>query len=72
MSQDTPYLLRMEMIKVAQQRASEKFHIEWSNAAENARINENASFLTEVPTYPTTDELLVEAKKLKGFIDGKE
>ena len=72
MSQDTPYLLRMEMIKVAQQRASEKFHIEWSNAAEKARINENASFLTEVPTYPTTDELLAEAKKLKGFIDGKE
>jgi hypothetical protein len=62
----------MEMIKVAQQRASEKFHIEWSNAAEKARINENTSFLTEVPTYPTTDELLAEAKKLKGFIDGKE
>ena len=72
MSQDTPYLLRMEMIKVAQQRASEKFHIEWNNAAEKARINENAQFLTEVPQYPTTEQLLAEAKKLKGFVDGKE
>lgn len=72
MSQDTPYLLRMEMIKLAQQRASEKFHMEWTNAADKARINENASFLTEVPQYPTTEELLAEAKKIKGFVDGKE
>ena len=72
MSQDTPYLLRMEMVKLAQHRASEKFNTEWSNAAEKARINENASFLTEVPQYPTTEELLSEAKKIKGFIDGKE
>jgi len=72
MPQDTAYLLRMEMIKLAQQRASEKFHTEWSNAAEKARINENASYLTEVPQYPTTEQLLEEAKKLKGFVDGKE
>jgi hypothetical protein len=59
----------MEMIKLAQQRASEKFHIEWNNAAEKARINENAQFLTEVPEYPTTEGILEEAKKLKAFID---
>lgn len=72
MSQDTAYLLRMEMIKLAQQRASEKFHFDWNNASEKARINENAQFLTEVPQYPTTEQLLEEAKKLKGFVDGKE
>ncbi len=69
MSSDTPYLLRMEMVKLAQQRASEKFHTEWSNAAEKARINENASFLTEVPEYPTTDTILEDAKKMKEFVD---
>lgn len=69
MSNDTPYLLRMEMIKLAQQRASEKFHTEWSNAAEKARINENASFLTEVPEYPTTEHIITEAGKLKSFVD---
>ena len=72
MSQDTAYLLRMEMIKVAQQRASEKFQTEWATAAEKAKINENASFLTEVPEYPSTDQLLEEAKKLRKFVDGKE
>jgi len=72
MSQDTPYLLRMEMIKLAQQRASEKFQTEWSTAAEKAKINENASFLTEVPEYPSTEKLLEEAKKLRKFVDGKE
>lgn len=69
MSNDTPYLLRMEMIKVAQQRASEKFHTEWSNAAEKARINENTSFLTEVPAYPTTEQIITEAAKIKTFVD---
>lgn len=69
MSNDTPYLLRMEMIKLAQQRASEKFHMDWQNAAEKARLNENATFLTEVPEYPTTEQLLEEAKKIKSFVD---
>ena len=69
MSSDTPYLLRMEMVKLAQQRASEKFHTEWSNAAEKARINENASFLTEVPEYPSTEQIITEANKLKAFVD---
>ena len=72
MTQDTPYLLRMEMIKLAQQRASEKFHMEWSNAASKAQINENAQFLTEVPEYPTTDTILEEAKKIQEFVDGKK
>jgi hypothetical protein len=72
MSQDTAYLLRMEMIKLAQQRASEKFHMEWNNAAEKARINENAEFLTEVPQYPTTEQLLEEAKKIQQFVDNKK
>ena len=69
MSQDTPYLRRMEMIKLAQQRASEKFHAEWNAAANKAAINENAQFLTEVPSYPTTDILLKEANKFKAFVD---
>lgn len=69
MANDTPYLLRMEMIKLAQQRASEKFQAEWSAAATKANINENAQYLTEVPEYPTADQLLEEAKKLKDFVD---
>lgn len=69
MSNDTPYLLRMEMIKLAQQRASEKFQAEWSAAATKANINENAQYLTEVPEYPTADQLLEEARKMKDFVN---
>ena len=69
MSADTPYLLRKEMIKLAQQRASEKFQAEWSAAAQKASINENAEFLAEVPEYPDADKLLAEAKKMKDFVD---
>ncbi len=69
MSNDTPYLLRMEMIKVAQQRASEKFQAEWSAAANKAAITESAQYLTEVPEYPDADKIIAEAKKMKDFVD---
>lgn len=68
MSNDTPYLLRMEMIKLAQQRASEQFHANW-NAAAETRLNESAQLLTEVPVYPSADAIIEEAKKFKSFVD---
>jgi hypothetical protein len=68
MSQDTPYLLRMDMIKVAQQRASEEFHMKYSIAAENA--NKTGSQMAVIP-YPTTEQIVVEAAKIKAFVDGK-
>lgn len=71
MSADTPYLLRMEMIKVAQQRASEKFQAEWNAAAKKAELSENAMLLTEVPEYPNTEQLLNEAEKIKNFVNSK-
>lgn len=69
MSNDTPYLLRMEMIKLAQQRASEKFQAEWTAAANKAAITESAQYLAEVPEYPDADKLLEEARKMKSFVD---
>jgi hypothetical protein len=59
----------MEMIKLAQQRASEKFHMEWQNAANKATITESAQYLTEVPEYPDADKIIAEAKKMKDFVD---
>jgi hypothetical protein len=67
MSNDTPFLLRMDMIKLAQQRASEKFHSNMNTAYENSR-----SHNTPVPViaYPTTEDIVAEAKILKSFVDG--
>ncbi len=65
----TPYEVRLEVLKMAQEQANAKFYNEWNNAAEKARLTENATLLTEVPTFPTAEEILVEAGKLKTFVD---
>jgi len=69
MTNDTPYLLRMEALKLANARAEQKFHAEWSKATNNAAIKNEV--LTEVPVYPTTEEILLEAEKLKDFVNTK-
>ena len=68
MTNDTPYLLRMEALKLANARAEQKFN-EWSKATNNAAIKNEV--LTEVPVYPTTEEILLEAEKLKDFVNKK-
>jgi len=65
----TPYEVRLEVLKMAQEQANAKFYNQWNNAAEKARINENAQYLTEVPTFPTAEDILAEATKLKSFVD---
>ena len=65
----TPYELRMEAIQTAQAQLNQEFYNKWENAVKKAEITENAKFLTEVPEFPTTDQILAEATKLKKFID---
>lgn len=65
----TPYEIRLEVLKMAQDQANQRFYNEWNTASEKARINENATFLTEVPEFPTADQILTEANKLKTFVD---
>lgn len=64
----TPYEIRLELLNMARDQANQKYYAEWNNAAEKARINENATLLTEVP-FPTSDQILTEANKLKTFVD---
>lgn len=65
----TPYELRLEMIKIAQDQQNANYYSAWEKAAKTADINENARMLTEVPQFPTTEQILTEAKKLKEFVD---
>lgn len=65
----TPYEIRLEVLKMAQDQANAKFYNQWEQAARKAEINENATLLTEVPEFPTADQILTEANKLKSFID---
>jgi len=66
----TPYEVRLDVLKMAQDQANAKFYNQWEQASRKADMNENATFLTEVPTFPTAEEILTEATKLKSFIDG--
>ncbi len=65
----TPYEIRLEVLKMAQDQANAKFYNQWEQAANKASINENAQFLTEVPEFPTAEQILAEAQKLKTFVD---
>lgn len=69
MSGDTPYILRMEMVKLAQDRASQKFHHEWERAVRKAEASKDPSLITEVPEYPSVTEILSEAEQIKKFVN---
>lgn len=64
----TPYEIRLEVLKLAQDQANAKFYNEWEKAARNAELTES-KLLTEVPEFPSTEQILTEADKFKGFID---
>jgi hypothetical protein len=65
----TPYEVRLEVLKMAQEQANARFYNQWEQAVRKADINENATFLTEVPTFPTAENIMSEAVKLKSFVD---
>ncbi len=65
----TPYEVRLDLLKMAQDQANAKFYNQWEQAARKAEINESATFLTEVPQFPTAENIISEAEKLKGFVD---
>ena len=65
----SPYEIRLEVLKMAQDQANAKFYNQWEQAARAAEINENVTLLTEVPEFPTSEQILTEANKLKSFID---
>lgn len=64
----SPYEIRLEVLKMAQDQANAKFYNQWEQAAKAAELSES-KLLTEVPEFPTSEQILTEANKLKSFID---
>lgn len=64
----SPYEIRLDLLKIAQDQANAKFYNQWEQAAQKAELSES-KLLTEVPEFPTADHILAEANKLKSFID---
>jgi len=65
----TPYEVRLEVLKMAQDQANAKFYNQWEQASRKADINGSSMLLTEVPSFPTAEDILAEATKLKVFVD---
>ena len=62
----TPYVLRMEMLKLAQDQLNARFYN--AREARDYAIN-NKLPVPEAATFPTTEDILAEAVKLKSFVD---
>lgn len=63
----TPYEIRLELIKMAQDQLNQRYYNQFELKRMNAEIEKKP--LNEVPEFPTSEQLLLEAEKLKTFID---
>ena len=63
----TPYEIRLDLIKMAQDQLNQRYYNQFEIKRHNAQI---ASVpINEVPEFPSTEQLLLEAEKLKQFVD---
>jgi len=65
----TPYEIRLELLKMAQEQLNQRYYQKFEVVRRNADIEERALTLTEVPEFPDTRQVLNEADILKTFID---
>lgn len=63
----TPYEIRLDLIKMAQDQLNQRYYNQFEVVKHNAQIS--SSPLNEVPDFPSTEQLLLEAEKLKQFVD---
>lgn len=65
-----PYEIRLDLLILAQEQAKQRHLAQWNEAAKRADIHESVEYLSEVDSYPTTDQIIAEADKMKRFVDG--
>jgi len=63
----TPYEIRLDLIKMAQDQLNQRYYNQFEVVRHNAQIASQP--LNEVPEFPSTEQLLLEAEKLKQFVD---
>lgn len=63
----TPYEIRLELIKLAQDQLNQKYYQKYNTIMHNASTTN--AVVNEVPEFPSTQEILLEAETLKSFID---
>ena len=65
----TPYEIRLELLKMAQDQLNQRYYQKTNIIQQNASIKNEQISLTEIPEFPSTKEILFEADVLKTFID---
>lgn len=63
----TPYEIRLELIKLAQDQVNQRYYQNYNTLMHNANIQNIP--INEVPEFPTTQQILLEAETLKSFVD---
>ncbi len=65
----TPYEIRLELLKMAQDQLNQRYYQKADHVRHNSSIKNEQVPLAEIPEFPTTKEILLEADVLKTFID---
>lgn len=63
----TPYEIRLDLIKLAQEQLNQRYYNQYEIKRLNAEMEKKP--INEVPEFPTSEQLLLEAEKLKAFVD---
>jgi hypothetical protein len=63
----TPYEIRLDLLKIAQDQMNQRYYNDLQIKTHNATVANTT--INEVPEFPDASQLLIEAEKLKGFID---
>ena len=66
----TPYEIRLELLRLAQDHIGSKFWNDWEKLNIEREHNPTTSLEDmTVPVFPTTEQILTEAAKFKKFVD---
>jgi len=63
----TPYEIRLDLLRIAQDQMNQRYYNDLQIKTHNASISNTA--INEVPEFPDASKLLLEAEKLKAFVD---
>lgn len=63
----TPYEIRLDLLKIAQEQMNQRYYSDLQIKQHNAAVANVA--INEVPEFPDASKLLLEAEKLKTFVD---
>ena len=63
----TPYEVRLDILKMAQEQAHAKYYSQCEQVYRKESAGETLS--ADMPKFPTSEEILAEAAKLKSFVD---